>query len=186
MNKFLTFVCLSMLAAPTLRGAGEKSAPTTTNTKPAEQTPAPDSKNKPADEPTVVAVKNKSSFAIDAAARSPFWPIGWKPTARVAGADGGGGAQGEVPPGAFLVTSITLGNPNHFAIINGKTMIEGQQFGLQVGTQIYQVTVKRIEDGKVIIGRGEEETVVPLRRNEASEHPPEGASRSASPAPPKR
>jgi hypothetical protein len=183
MNKLLALLCLSMLAAPILRGAAEKTTPATTKTNPTEPTPAADSKNKPAEEPTAITVKNKSSFNIDAGARNPFWPIGWKPAARVAGANGGGGAQGEVPPGAFLVTSITLGNPNHFAIINGKTMIEGQQFGLQVGTQVYQVAVKRIEDGRVILGRGDEEIVVPLRRKEAPEHAPEGAARSASPSP---
>ena len=43
-------------------------------------------------------------------------------------------------------------------------MQEGQQFGLQVGTQVYQVMVKRIEDGRVILGRRDEEIVVPLRR----------------------
>ena len=183
MNKLLALLCLSILAAPILRGAAEKTTAATTNTKPAEQTPAADSKNKPVEEPTAITVKNKSSFNIDAGARNPFWPIGWKPVARVAGANGAGGAQGEVPPGAFLVTSITLGNPNHFAIINGKTMIEGQQFGLQVGTQVYQVVVKQIEDGRVILGRGDEEIVVSLRRKEAPEHAPEGATRSPSPSP---
>ena len=126
-----------------------------------------DAKNKPADGPIAITLKNKSSFQLDFGARNPFWPIGWKPAGRVAGAGAAGGlsgAQGEVPPSAFLLTSITLGNPHHFAIINGKTMIEGQQFGLQVGTQIYQVMVKRIEDGQVVIGRGDEEIVVPLRR----------------------
>jgi hypothetical protein len=62
------------------------------------------------------------------------------------------------------VSTITVDGATKFAIINGKTMSEGQQFGLQVGTQIYQVTVKRIEDGRVIIGRRDEEIVVPLRR----------------------
>jgi hypothetical protein len=69
-----------------------------------------------------------------------------------------------VPAGAFLVSTITVDGATHFAIINGKSMNEGQQFGLQVGTQVYQVFVKRIEDGRVILGRGEEEIVVPLRR----------------------
>jgi len=72
--------------------------------------------------------------------------------------------QGEVPPGAFLVTTITLDGATNFAIINGKSMSEGQQFGLQVGTQVYQVTVKSIEDGRVILERRDEEVVVPLRR----------------------
>src|SRR5438270_13536833 len=114
-----------------------------------------------ANEPVAITVKNKSSFNIDAGTRSPFWPISWKPTGRVAS---GGTDQGEVPPGAFLVSTITLDGATHFAIINGKSMSEGQQFGLQVGTQVYQVTVKRIEDGRVILERRDEEIVVPLRR----------------------
>jgi hypothetical protein len=114
-----------------------------------------------ADEPVAITVKNKSSFATDAGSRSPFWPISWKPTGRVAG---GGTDQGEVPPGAFLVSTITVDGATKFAIINGKSMSEGQQFGLQIGTQVYQVTVKRIEDGRVILARHDEEIVVPLRR----------------------
>jgi len=116
-----------------------------------------------ADEPVVVTVKNKSSFNIDAGARSPFWPISWKPTGKVAS---GGTDQGEVPAGAFVVSTITLDGAARFAIINGKSMSEGQQFGLQIGTQVYQVMVKRIEDGQVILGRRDEEIVVPLRRKE--------------------
>jgi hypothetical protein len=115
-----------------------------------------------ADEPVAITVKNKSSFNIDAGTRSPFWPISWKPTGKVAGS--GGSDQGQVPPGAFLVSTITLDGGARFAIINGKSMQEGQQFGLQIGTQVYQVTVKRIEDGRVILGRHDEEIVVPLRR----------------------
>ena len=181
MKTFLISICLSILLAPGLFSADPKLAPAPPKSKPPENSAAEDAKNKTPAEPAIISVKNKSSFQMDAGARSPFWPIGWKPTARVAGAGAGGAAQGEVPPNAFLVTSITLDGATRFAIINGKTMGEGQQFGLQVGTQIYQVTVKRIEDGRVIIGRGEEEIVVPLRRKEASERPPEGASRSPSP-----
>ena len=135
MNKFLSLICMSILAASALLVAGE---------------PAP------------IALKNKSSFHVDAGTRSPFWPITWKPTGKVAGS--GGTDQGEVPLGAFLVTTITLDGTTRFAIINGKSMQEGQQFGLQVGTQVYQVMVKRIEDGRVILGRHDEEIVVPLRR----------------------
>ena len=40
----------------------------------------------------------------------------------------------------------------------------GQQFGLQLGNQTYQVTVKSIEDGRVILARHDQEIVVPLRR----------------------
>src|SRR6266699_581734 len=114
-----------------------------------------------ADEPAAVAIKHKSSFNLDAGTRNPFSPIGWKPTGRVGSA---GTSQGEVPPGAFVVSTITVDGATHFAIINGKSMQEGQQFGLQIGTQIYQVMVKRIEDGQVILTRNNEEIVVPLRR----------------------
>src|SRR6184192_2609431 len=114
-----------------------------------------------ADEPASIAIKNKSSFNLDAGTRNPFWPIGWKATGKVAS---GGTNQGEVPAGAFVVSTITVDGGTHFAIINGKSMQEGQQFGLQIGTQIYQVMVKRIEDGQVILTRNNEEIVVPLRR----------------------
>jgi len=118
-----------------------------------------------ADQPAPIAIKNKSSFNLDAGTRNPFSPIGWKPTGRVASGSGSGGtSQGEVPPGAIVVSTITLDGATHFAIINGKSMGEGQQFGLQVGAQIYQVTIKRIEDGRVILTRNNEEIVVPLRR----------------------
>jgi len=160
MNKFLSFICLSILAAPALFAAGEKPAPSAPQ-KSTEQAAPAEPKNKPAEEPAVIVLKNKSAFNIDASTRSPFWPISWKPTGKVAS---GGTDQGEVPPGAFLVSTITLDGGTKFAIINGKTMSEGQQFGLQIGTQVYQVTVKRIEDGRVILGRRDEEIVVPLRR----------------------
>src|ERR1700731_2476453 len=117
-----------------------------------------------ADDPVAIAVKNKSSFNMDAGTRSPFWPIGCKPAGKVAGS--GGTDQGEVPAGAFVVSTITLDGAARFAIINGKSMSEGQQFGLQIGTQVYQVMVKRIEDGQVILERRDEEIVVPLRRKE--------------------
>jgi hypothetical protein len=160
MNKHLSLVWMSILAAPALLAAGGSSPAPAAKDKPAEETAAAASKNKP-DEAAVITVKNKSSFSLDAGTRSPFWPISWKPAGKVAT---GGTDQGEVPPGAFIVTTITLDGAARFAIINGKSMSEGQQFGLQVGTQVYQVTVKRIEDGRVILGRRDEEIVVPLRR----------------------
>ena len=159
MNKFLAFICMSILAAPFALAADEK--PAKVAPKPAEQAAPAEVKSKPADESASIVLKNKSSFSVDVGTRSPFWPISWKPAGKVAT---GGTDQGEVPPGAFVVTTITLDGATHFAIINGKSMSEGQTFGLQIGTQIYQVTVKRIEDGRVILGRRDEEIVVPLRR----------------------
>jgi hypothetical protein len=163
MNKFFSLICISILAAPALLAADQKPAPVALKNKSAEE-PAPvELKNKPAEEPAPIALKNKSSFNVDAGTRSPFWPISWKPAGKIAS---GGTDQGEVPPGAFVVSTITLDGAARFAIINGKSMGEGQQFGLQIGTQVYQVMVKRIEDGRVILERHDEEIVVPLRRKE--------------------
>lgn len=113
-----------------------------------------------ADEAVVIDLKNKSTFTMEASGRNPFWPIGWKPVAKI-NTDHGGS---EIQPAAFVVTSITLDKGAHFAIINGKTLQEGQQFGLQLGTQTYQLTVKAIEDGRVILSRRDQEIIVPLRR----------------------
>jgi len=160
MNKIFVFICISILASPALLAADAKPALTAPKSAPADE-PAPvELKNKSA-EASPIALKNKSSFNVDAGTRSPFWPISWKPTGRIAK---GGSDQGEVPAGAFVVTTITVDGGTRFAIINGKSMGEGQQFGLQIGTQVYQVAVKRIEDGRVILGRRDEEIVVPLRR----------------------
>lgn len=116
-----------------------------------------------ADQPTKIELRNKSSFRMDASSRNPFWPIGWKPAAKLAGG-GGADQSGDIPAGAFVVSSIMLGQGTHFAIINGKVMQEGQQFGLVLGSQTYQIVLKRIEDGRVVLGRHDEEIVVQLRR----------------------
>jgi len=100
--------------------------------------------------------KKASVFKMDAAGRNPFWPIGWRPSGEQAGAD--------IPATVFVVSSITMDANARFAIINGKTMTEGQQFGLQMGAQTYQLTVKTIEDGRVILQRHNDEIIVPLHR----------------------
>ena len=104
--------------------------------------------------------KNQSTFTMDPNDRNPFWPIGWKPAKTV----GPETAGPEIPASVFLVSSITLGETERFAIINGKVMKEGQQFGLQMGNQTYQITLKEIQDGQVVLVRRDEEIVVPLRR----------------------
>ena len=107
-------------------------------------------------------VKRSSSFTMEASGRNPFWPIGWKPAAKVAAPTEQGGP--EIPASAFVVSSITLDNGTRFAIVNGKAMEEGQVFGLQIGTQTYQLTVKAIEDGRVVLDRRGQKIIVPLRR----------------------
>ena len=111
--------------------------------------------------PAALELKTKSSFAMEASGRNPFWPIGWKPVAKVSTTEHSGP---EIQPTAFVVSSITLDHGAHFAIINGKAMQEGQTFGLQLGNQTYQLTVKSIEDGRVILARRDQEIIVPLRR----------------------
>jgi hypothetical protein len=124
--------------------------------------PVVEPKGKSPTEQASIELKNKSAFTLENGSRNPFWPIGWKPSAKVS--TSGNDHGGDVSPSAFVVTTITLDAGARFAIINGKAMVEGQQFGLQLGTQTYQITVKRIEDGRVILGRRDQEIVVPLRR----------------------
>jgi hypothetical protein len=113
--------------------------------------------------PTTIELKNKSSFTMDASGRNPFWPIGWKPVARVK-TNTTEHAGPDISPSAFVVSSITLDQGARFAIINGKAMQEGQVFGLKLGNQTYQLSVKAIEDGRVILARRDQEIIVPLRR----------------------
>ncbi len=136
MKTLLTISALALLSLPSARG---------------EETAAPD-----------IELKNKSSFTMEASGRNPFWPIGWKPVARTQNTTEHVGP--EILPSAFVVSSITLDHGARFAIINGKAMQEGQVFGLQVGTQTYQLTVKAIEDGRVILSMRDREIPVPLRR----------------------
>jgi hypothetical protein len=115
-----------------------------------------------AEEAPPIELKTKSSFTMDASGRNPFWPIGWKPVVRAQTTTEHSGP--DILPTAFVVSSITLDQGARFAIINGKAMQEGQQFGLQLGNQTYQLTVKTIEDGRVILARRDQEIIVPLRR----------------------
>ena len=111
--------------------------------------------------PVGIELKNKSSFQMESNARNPFWPIGFKPLAPSAC---GSSAGLDVPVNAFLLTSITLDQGTHFAIINGKPIQEGQQFTMQIGSQSYPLKVKWIQDGQVILSYQDREIVVPLRR----------------------
>jgi hypothetical protein len=109
-----------------------------------------------------IELKNKSSFAMDESGRNPFWPIGWRPATKASPTSEHSGP--EISPNSFLVTSIVMDSKAKFAIVNGKVMSEGQVFGLQLGNQTYQITVKTIQDGQVILLRRDQEISVPLRR----------------------
>jgi hypothetical protein len=116
-----------------------------------------------AEEAPKIELKHRSAFNEEAEAHNPFWPIGWKPTAKISNSNVEN-AGAKISSNAFVVSSITLDPRAHFAIINGKTIGEGQQFGLQLGNQLYQITVKAIQDGRVILLRRDQEIIVPLRR----------------------
>jgi hypothetical protein len=112
------------------------------------------------DQVPAIELKEKSSF--DAAdARDPFWPIGWKKPGPKSNSNEAGPA---LAPESFALTSVTMGSGPHYAILNGKIMQEGQQFGLALNKEIYQVTLRAIEDGRVILAYQGGEIVVPLRR----------------------
>ena len=108
-------------------------------------------------------IKNKSSFQMENNGRNPFWPIGFKPAAQLSNRSANH-AGPDVPLTAFLLTSITVDQGARFAIVNGKSMQEGQQFSLQSGAQNYQIKLKSIEDGRVILACRDQEIIVPLRR----------------------
>jgi hypothetical protein len=116
-----------------------------------------------AEDAPAIEIKNKSSFTMEGDSRNPFWPIGWRPSGEVTNTNADH-AGSDLSPSAFLVSTITLDQGARFAIINGKAMQEGQKFGLQLGAETYQITVKKIEDGRVILTRRDQEIAVPLRR----------------------
>ena len=110
---------------------------------------------------TTIELKHKSTFDAAPNDRDPFWPIGWKkPGPKIATT----GVGPDLTASSFSLTSVTMGLGQRFAILNGKAMQEGQKFGLQFGGQVYQVTLRSIEDGQVILVYGDNEIVVPLRR----------------------
>ena len=162
--KKLTFTIFATAFALNYSTAAEATDPAS-----AMPSPAAAAADDAAPAPTTLELKHKSAFSIPETGRNPFWPIGWKPAPKVATTSATGTAAEPagpaLDPGAFLVSSIVLDPRARFAIINGKAMSEGQVFGLQLGSATYQMTVKSIEDGQVILVRGrDQEIVVPLRR----------------------
>jgi len=110
---------------------------------------------------TTIELKHKSTFDAAPNERDPFWPIGWKkPGPKTAST----GVGPDLTASSFSLTSVTMGLDQRFAILNGKAMQEGQKFGLQFGGQTYEVTLRTIEDGQVILVYQDNEIVVPLRR----------------------
>ncbi|MEO5719870.1 MAG: hypothetical protein ABIR71_00185 [Chthoniobacterales bacterium] len=159
MKKFvLTFILsLGALSAYAAADRAESAESKTTDLKTA------DAKAETEEAVPVLELKHKSTFALEENSRNPFWPIGWKPAAKLT-ASTSDTVGPDILPSSFLVSSITVDTGGKFAIINGRAMTEGQVFGLQLGNQTYQITVKAIQDGQVILLRRDQEIAVPLRR----------------------
>ena len=157
MKKTTCTLILSLVAALTI--FAQEDAPTAENVATAEAAPAQEAPTAP----SPLELKNRSSFVMDDTSRNPFWPIGWKPTPKQTSTTTEQVGP-EILPTSFMVSSITVDSSGRYAIINGKVMKEGQVFGLQLGNQTYQLTVKSIQDGQVILQRRDEEIPVPLRR----------------------
>src|SRR5947208_12187857 len=134
MKTLFLVACLTSLLFASTRGGEEAPAP------------AADPASAPA---PAVELKQKSSFDGAPIDRDPFWPIGWKKPGPKAATVGPGP---DLTPSSFSLTSVTMGEAGQrFAILNGKVMQEGQVFGLQFGSQVYNVTLKGIEDGQVVL-----------------------------------
>ena len=158
MKRFVCIFSFVLLAVVVAQGEPKK-----TEAPPAKASPSASPVPATHEEVAPIELKTKSVFAIEANTRSPFWPIGWKPAVKISNAEVEH-AGPDIPVTAFVLSSITIENGAKYAIVNGKIMQEGQQFGLQIGSQTYQITLKRIEDGRVIIARRDQEIAFPLRR----------------------
>lgn len=128
-------------------------------------------------------LKNRSNFRIDADARAPFWPIGWKKAKPVTSSQGAGAATSHAPkvelqPGHFNVTSILLGNPA-LATINGRTFEEGEILPVVWGAERLRVVVRAIRDGGVFLEYEGQQVMVPIHRVELGRRQ---AERKAQPA----
>ena len=153
-----------LLCAITVAALGLHARAATETAQSTSEPAAPAAATEPVTAAPTLELKNKSSFEFPDNGRNPFWPIGWKPSPKSPNASAEP-AGPEVQASAFVVSSIVMDPRARFAIINGEVMNEGQVFGLQMGSSTYQITVKAIQDGQVILVRGrDQEIVVPLRR----------------------
>lgn len=112
-------------------------------------------------------LKNKSAFGVDATARTPFWPIGWKkgeavqPSAPTVAAK----KAFQIQPSHFTVTTVLLSHPP-LATINGKAFGEGEILPVIVGNEPVRVVVKAIRDGGVWLDQSGHQIFVPMKREQ--------------------
>ena len=98
-----------------------------------------------------IKLAHKSVFESAESQRSPFWPIGWKPS--VAGPAAPAEAPREVAPevtaDTFVVTTISLQSDGALAVINGRTHGVGDRLPVDASGREF-VIVRQIVDGAVV------------------------------------
>lgn len=107
-------------------------------------------------------LKNRSSFNVKSN-RSPFWPVGWKPTLKKVAEDPV--EKWKIAPEYFTVTSVLLSNPP-LATINGRSYGEGEMLPVVYAGEHIKVVVKAIRDGGVWLDQSGYQIFVPIRRQE--------------------
>jgi|GEM_PF-3568709 len=114
-------------------------------------------------------LKSRSEFTIDPKARVPFWRIGWeKPDPRKPNKDPDPNPNHNPPPddipkGTFKVTSIMIGPPS-IAIINGRSVEEGEYITLRRGEDKQRVLIQQILAEGVYFEINQVKTWVPIYR----------------------
>lgn len=111
-------------------------------------------------------IKNKSHFSFSDSAHNPFWPIGWSKPVR-----GPQVADSTLPAVTikstdFAVSSISLMQGAHCAVINGRVYGEGERVPVLINNQKALVQIVSIQDGLVVVSHGGQAISVPLKRKE--------------------
>jgi len=95
--------------------------------------------------------ENVSSFDLSDEVRSPFWPIGWEPSAKVEKPRPKAPKPLEnIPPNLFRLSSTLTGKPA-IAIIDGRDYMVGQSMEKSVQNQTVKFRVVAIRDGLVVL-----------------------------------
>lgn len=106
-------------------------------------------------------LKNHSAFAGHDAAHNPFWPIGWTKSATSTAAPDQSVAT--LKADNFIVTTLMLNEPP-LAVINGKSMAEGEVLMMTIDDAKVAVQLAAVQDGQVVLRYRDQTIVVPLRR----------------------
>ena len=124
-------------------------------------------------DPGTYELQKKSTFALAADRRAPFWPIGWVKRANQGPAEVTKQApKVKFDENAFAVTSIMLGNPS-LVVINARAYSEGELIRMPKGGAPMKVRVQQIGDGTVNLAYENQSFTIALKRAELAEHKPE-------------